>query len=149
MPLPDNNLRIRLIFVGDRQVSTEAPAQIDKPLSAEDIKIQFAVRIVIDRPESQVGIIVSYSYLHGQGTLFSASLTTKYEVLDLASYVKTTEGEDSFKLENDFLPMLVNIAFSTTRGYFVRELEGTVLEKYPFPIVSMDSIKKRTTYKLI
>ena len=149
MQSPDNNLKIRLVFVGDPVISTKAPEQVENGISAEDIKIQFGVRVVVDRPASKVDVVVTFSYFTGAITLFSGSLTSSFEVLDLASLIQTQDGEDGFRLESDFLPILINIAFSNTRGYFVNELRSSALAPYPFPIVSMDSIKKRTTYKLI
>ena len=89
------------------------------------------------------------SYNYGQKDLFSGSITTTFEVIDLATFITAKEGEEEFRLESDFLPMLINIAFSSARGYFARELTDTVLAPYPFPMISMENIQKRTTYRLI
>ena len=148
MPHPSNNLKIRLSSVGNPLIDKSAPSQAIAGFNPEELKIQFKVAVEVNRPESQVNIIVALEYLSGQDQLFSGSLTTSFSVVDLASYI-TTQEDDKFRIESDFLPMLISIAFSTTRGYFVRELTGTALEPYPFPIVSMDSIQKRTSYHLI
>ena len=73
----------------------------------------------------------------------------RFDVVDLASYITAKEGEDEFRIESDFLPMLISIAFSTTRGYFARELVGSALAPYPFPMIPMDTLQKHTTYQLI
>lgn len=148
MPQPSNNLKIRLSSVGNPVIDKSAPTQLETGFNPDDLKIQFKVSVEINRPESQVIIVVMLEYLLGQNQLFSGSLTSDFSVVDLASYI-TTQEDDKFRIESDFLPMLISIAFSTTRGYFVRELAGTVLEPYPFPIVSMDSIQKRSSYHLI
>ena len=105
--------------------------------------------VKVDRPESRVEVIVSMMYFIGKVKLFSGSLTTGFDVVDLSSYISAEDGEDKFRIESDFLPMLINIAFGTTRGYFAKELGGTALEAYPFPMIPMESILKRTTYQLI
>ena len=87
------------------------------------------------------------SYLAKQNTLFSGKLVTTFDVIDLASYI--TEREDEFEISKDILPMLIGIAFSTTRGYFVRELQDSALASYPCPIVTSDRLLKRTSYHLI
>lgn len=149
MPQLDDNLKIRLSFVGDPKVESSALKQIEGEIDSSVLKIQYNVSVIINRPDSKVNVIVSMSYILGQEKLFSGSLTTGYDVVNLASYITTPEGEDKFRIESDFLPMLINIAFSTTRGYFASELMGTVLASYPFPMISMDNIQKRTSYQLI
>ena len=149
MPMSADNIRIRLSQVGNPIVSVPAPAQVEGGLSSSDLKIQYNVQVKVNRPDSRVDIVVSMAYLSGPQSLFSGSLTTSFDVINLASFITEKEGEDEFRIESDFLPMLISIAFSTTRGYFVRELLGTALEPYPFPMVSMENIQKRTTYQLI
>lgn len=140
------SLKIRLSSVDDAVIDTPAPAGGN--LSASDLKVMYKVAVEINRPLSQVKVNVALSYLLGHNTIFSGSLATTFDVVDLSLYITEQEGEDEFRIESDFLPMLISIAFSTTRGYFVRELQGTVLARYPFPMISMDSIQKRVTYQL-
>ena len=149
MPQLDDNLKLRLSFVGDPKIDASSLEKIRGEVDPSALKIQYNVSVVINRPESKVNVIVSMAYLLEHIKLFSGSLTTGYDVVNLASYISASEGEDKFKIESDFLPMLVNVAFSTTRGYFARELAGTALAPYPFPMISMDSVQKRTTFQLI
>ena len=144
-----DNLRIRLIGIGNPVVDISSLHNIEEEISSSALKINYKVAAVINRPLSQVAVEVTMIYLIGQKTIFSGSLTTTFEVMYLASYISANEGENEFRIESDFLPMLVSIAFSTSRGYFARELQGTALEQYPFPMISMESIKKRTSYKLV
>ena len=149
MPSPADSVRIRLSFVGDPVIEIPAPARIEEEISSSDLKIQFKAMTVLNRPESKVDIIVTMVYYIEQTMVFTGNLTTRFEVVDLASFITAKEGEDGFQIESDFLPMLLNIAFSTTRGYMARELSDSALAAYPFPMVSMESIQKRTTYRLV
>lgn len=149
MPQSTDNLKIRLSQVGEPVIDIPAPVQAEGGIVASELKIQYNVLVRIDRPESRVDIIVSMVYLAGQNKLFSGSLTTGFEVVDLASYITARDGEDEFRIESDFFPMLISIAFSTTRGYFARELVDSALAPYPFPMISMDTLQKHTTYQLI
>lgn len=149
MPQSPYNLKIRLSKVGEPVIDIPAPVQIDGGLSAAELRIQYNLIARVNRPESRVDITVSMVYLSDQKKLFSGNLTTCFDVVDLASYITAKDGEDEFRIESDFLPMLISIAFSTTRGYFVRELLGTALGPYPFPMISMENIQKHTTYQLI
>lgn len=149
MPTPAENVKIRLSFIGNPVVAVSAPKQMEGELIPSDLKIQYFVQVIVNRPQSCVEVVVSMSYNYGQKDLFSGSITTTFEVIDLATFITAKEGEEEFRLESDFLPMLINIAFSSARGYFARELTDTVLAPYPFPMISMENIQKRTTYRLI
>ena len=148
MQEPAESLRIRLSAVGNAVIDNPAPALMEGGFSASNLKVSYKVAVEVNRPMSQVNVNVMLAYLAGQKTLFSGSLVTTFDVVDLSKYISEKEGEDEFRIESDFLPMMISIAFSTTRGYFVRELMGTALAPYPFPMISMDSIQKRTSYQL-
>ena len=127
MPEPVNNLKIRLLSVGNPLIVTPVPLQMEGPLSPESLRINFKVLVRIIRPESRIAVTVSMGYHFESTALFEGGVTTEFEVVDLASLITANEGEDEFRLENDFLPMLINIAFSTARGYFAHELKDSVL----------------------
>ena len=148
MPTPADSLKIRLSQVGDPVINVPAPAKAEGGFPSSDLKIQYNVQVNVNRPESRVDIVVGMAYLSGPKFLFSGSLTSSFDVVDLASFISAKDGEDEFRIESDFLPMLIGIAFSTTRGYFVRELKDSALAPYPFPMISLESIQKRTLYKL-
>lgn len=149
MPSPSDSVRIRLSFVGDPLIEIPALAKIEGEIPSSDLKIQYKAMAVLNRPESKVDIIVTMVYYIEQTMVFTGSLKTSFDVVDLASFITAKEGEDGFQIETDFLPMLLSTAFSTTRGYMVRELSGSALATYPFPMVSLEGIQKRTTYRLI
>lgn len=148
-PQPADSPKIRLSLVGEPVIDIPAPTQMGGDIDSANLKIQYNVLARVIRPESRVAVIVSMTYLSEHTKLFSGSLTTGFDVVDLSAFITEKKGEDSFRIENDFLPMLINIAFSTTRGYFARELQGSVLASYPFPMISMENIRKRTTYQLV
>lgn len=145
--MSDENIKIRLASVGDPVIDTPMTVTINGDLSS--LKIRYDDKVILDRTESRVKVIVAMAYLLDGLTLFSGNLTIAFDVVDLASYITTQDGEDKFRIESNFLPMLNGIAFSTARGYFARELANTALAPYPFPIIALDSIEKRTTYQLI
>lgn len=149
MQTPVENMRIRLAHIGEMIIETRLPAGMSGNLSAEDLKIQYSVSVLVNRPESSVDITVSMAYSSGRLELFSGSLTSRFDVIGLGRYIIAMEGSNEFQIQNDFLPMLINIAFGTTRGYLARELQDTVLSPYPFPMISLDNIQKRTSYQLI
>ena len=149
MQTPVENIKIRLASLGKMVIKTKSPVDMDSGISADDLKIHYDVTVVVNRPESCVDITVSMAYSLERLDVFSGSLTSRFDVIDLERYIVAIEGSNEFQIRNDFLPMLINIAFGTTRGYLACELQDTVLSSYPFPMISMDNIQKRTSYQLI
>ena len=146
--MPAAELKFRLIYVGDSCIDYHVPA-MPVSISAKDLSIQYNTKVVIDRVQSQVDVIVTMAYYCAKKTVFSGGLTTKFEVLNLSSYINAKEGTNEFGISNNFLPMLVSIGFSTARGYFAAENKGTFLEAFPFPAISVENILKRISYQLI
>lgn len=130
-------------------METNFPKSIDKELCPADLNIQYSVLAKINRPESCVDIVVSMTYITGSTKLFSGGLTTRFEVVELSSFIEFTENSSEFQIKCDFLPMLINIAFGTTRGYIAHELKDTLLAPYPFPMIARDNILKNTAYQII
>ena len=146
MPSPDQ-LKMRLVSIGKPEIVVPAPKEM--PIDPDTLKIQYSVNVIVNRPESLVQVLVSMAYMAGRTTVFNGRLLSSFEVVNLASYVLVNEEDESFQVESDFLPTLINVAFGTTRGYFAAETKGTALEPYPFPIFALEDIQKRTSYQLI
>ena len=149
MQMPVENIKIRLVMVGEPCVEYHPPVHVGDTLSEDNLQIQYSVLVKINRPDSVVDVYVTMSYYVGGDKLFSGSLTNRFEVVNLAEYIISTDDNNEFRVKNDFIPMLINISFSTTRGYFARELQNTELSMYPFPIIALDMIQKRTSYQLM
>lgn len=147
MPAADI-VKIRLNSVGNPEYRSFPGSTDEVPLSPENVRVGFSVDVEINRPESLVKVKVTMGYLDGQKTIFDGTLESVYEVQELASFITEEEG-GKFHLESNFLPMLINMSFGTTRGYFVAALSKTVLQKYPFPMIDTESVLKRTSYQLV
>lgn len=146
MPSPEQ-LKIRLASIGKPEIVVSAPKEMT--IDPDTLKIQYSVNVIVNRPESQVQILVGMAYVAGQTEVFNGRLMSSFDIVNLASYVLVNEEDESFQIESDFLPTLINVAFGTTRGYFAAETKGTALEPYPFPVFSLEDIQKRTCYQLV
>lgn len=148
MPQPANDLKIRFSSIGDLIVETPAPAPEGITIDPSELKISYKVSVEVNRPASKVIIVVSIMYFLGEQKLFSGKLTNCFDVVSLASYITEQEG-GQFRIESDFLPMLISVSFSSARGYFACALKDSALAAYPFPMVSLDNVQKRTSYHLV
>lgn len=119
-----------------------------KNIDVSSLRVQYKDHVVINRPKSIVEVRVFMSYYLKETLLFSGQLTTCFDVLDLKQHIIVSE-DNKFRVDNDFLPTLISVAFGLARGYFWAENQSTVLSSFPFPMISIENIKKRTTYNLI
>ena len=140
-------LKIRLVSIDKPEIIVPAPKEM--AIDPDTLKIQYSVNVVVNRPESQVQVLVGMAYMASLTEVFNGHLASSFEVVNLASYVLVNEEDESFQIESDFIPTLINVAFGTARGYFAAETKGTALEPYPFPIFSLEDIQRRTSYQLI
>ncbi|HND78494.1 MAG TPA: hypothetical protein PK937_15590 [bacterium] len=74
------------------------------------------------------------------------SVTAEYEGKTLGKIVTQTEFEiinfeifinnEILNIPGELMSMLVGLAYSTTRGALIAKSEGTILAKFPMPVVS-------------
>lgn len=147
--LPDNKIKMRLSKIGDCRIYNNLSSYMGDKISSSNLRINYNMTVQINRSLSTVMINTAIKYYDGETALFFGDLDCFFMVEDLFSYVEVTKGDNSFQVKSDFLPMLEGIAFSTTRGYFARELVGSILEDFPFPMITIDNLLKRTSYQII
>ena len=140
MPSENTTIKMRLTKIGSCEIENNLSSISVEHLDKTNLKINYNVFVEINLPLSQVSVKVALSYLDGSSYLFNGKLTT---------FIELDEEKDEFNIKSDFLPSLIALSFSTTRGYFARELIGTALEAYPFPMISSKSLLERVNYQVI
>ena len=140
---------MRLTKIGSCEIENNLSSISVEHLDKTNLKINYNVFVEINRPLSQVSVKVALSYLDGSSYLFNGKLTCTFEIEKLSTFIELDEEKDEFNIKSDFLPSLIALSFSTTRGYFARELIGTALEAYPFPMISSKSLLERVNYQVI
>lgn len=146
---PENKIKMRLSKIGDARIYNNLSSYSKDTIQSSTLRINYNLKVQINRALSTVMINTAIEYYDGENALFFGNLDCYFTVEDLSSFVEIGKEDSNFQITSDFLPMLEGIAFSTTRGYFARELVGSILEDYPFPMISVDNLLKRTTYQII
>lgn len=65
-----------------------------------------------------------------------------FEVKDLSKVVKKLEDEDQMNIDDDFIKTMAGVAIGTTRGMLASNTKGSVLSKFPLPILNPEEILK-------
>jgi hypothetical protein len=138
----------RIQSIGNPVMTFPCPISLDF-IQPEDLKVSDKVHVTVNPAASCIDFKVILSYMLERETVFIGELTNRFEVKDLSSYIDEGESEDEFQIDVDFIPMLLGIAFANTRGYFAAELKNTPLAPFPFPMVALEHVQKRTTYELV
>ena len=149
MPSENTTIIMRLTKIGSCEIENNLSSISVEHLDKTNLKINYNVFVEINLPLSQVSVKVALSYLDGSSYLFNGKLTCTFEIEKLSTFIELDEEKDEFNIKSDFLPSLIALSFSTTRGYFARELIGTALEAYPFPMISSKSLLERVNYQVI
>lgn len=149
MPSENTSIKMRLTQIGSCETENNLPSISVERIEKTILKINYSVFVEINRPMSQVSVRVTLRYLYGTTNLFKGRLTCTFDIENLSAFIELDEDKEEFNIKSDFLPTLIALSFSTTRGYFARELVGTALEAYPFPMVSSKSLMERVKYQVI
>ncbi|MDF9829333.1 hypothetical protein [Parabacteroides sp. PF5-6] len=86
-----------------------------------------------------IDLSVGYEEFDTQALILEAENRFVFHVKDLRSLVKI-QNENSFSLEVDFLPTLINIAIGTMRGIIYSRTGSSSLSEFPLPMMSMNEL---------
>ena len=74
-------LKIRLVSIDKPEIIVPAPKEM--AIDPDTLKIQYSVNVVVNRPESQVQVLVGMAYMASPTEVFNGHLTSSFEVVSM------------------------------------------------------------------
>ena len=118
-----------------------------KVITSEKLSCQIGVKISHNLEKNILAIetIVSYNLEDKEESfdLLELGVLFNYNIPNLANCISRINNEIKFNDES-LLINLLNINIGTIRGILFTKTKGTCLEKYPLPLLGLDTIKLLT-----
>lgn len=105
-----------------------------------NVKMGFKFHPNINEESLSISVRVYYNYdIEGETRkIMSIEIVSLFKIVDIDKHIEL--GETKFNDKSNIIPSLLNIAFGSTRGYLAAKVAGTILAKYPLPLMDADSI---------
>ena len=138
-----NNIKFRLVSISNEK-TTEIPEDSNlASISEESLQFQYKIGTIIKFAENTITVIPSIRYMFEGAVLFESSAEFNYSVLSLDAVMDVDKENKKLNMKVNIFPSLLGAAYSSLRGIvYVRTL-ATLLEKYPIPMIDIDTLISR------
>ncbi|MCQ2287150.1 MAG: hypothetical protein MJZ76_09825 [Bacteroidales bacterium] len=134
---------IRLLSINGEQIINSLAKRDLSGLNEDNLVYQFRNETTLNLSDDLVTITSGIRYMYNQNELFQVQASVTYKVLNLNEIVEQDEEKSTITLAADFLPTLISAAVGVIRGILFKETKGTVLEKYPLPLLPIKLLMEK------
>ena len=135
-----NNIKFRLVSIANEK-TTAIPEGVDlSSISEESLQFQYKIGTVIKLAESTITVIPSIRYIFGDSVLFESCAEFIYSVLSLDAIMDVDKENKKLNMKVDIFPTILGEAYSSLRGIVYARTSATPLEKYPIPMIDINTL---------
>lgn len=119
---------------------------VPENINGDLLYIQFICQTFLNESSGEVKLRVGTKYNLADVNIMSLELMFIFYIDDMASFVTIDKEENQLNFKADLIPTFMNVAFGGMRGVLYEKTKGSVLSKYPLPLIDMADIMKWNTF---
>ena len=144
-----NNIKFKLISIINERTST-IPEDADfSSITEESLQFQYKIGTVVKLKENTITVIPNIRYIFGDNVLLESCAEFIYSVVSLDSVVDVDQENKKLNMKVNILPTLLGAAYSSLRGIVYARTLATPLEKYPVPMIGIDTLLSKNGIAVI
>jgi hypothetical protein len=102
-----------------------------------DIKLDLTTEII------KLKLLVNYSLADINDIILSLESEVVFHVINLKAVTKKEDNQKNININDEFLATLLGVCIGTSRGILSTKTKGTIIAKYPLPILNPNDILKQ------
>lgn len=135
-----NNIKFRLVSISNEKTTT-IPGDVDlASISEESLQFQYKIGTIIKFAENTITVVPSIRYMFEGAVLFESSAEFNYSVLSLDAVMDVDNENKKLNMKVNIFPVLLGAAYSSLRGIVYARTLTTPLEKYPLPMIDINTL---------
>lgn len=135
-----NNIKFRLVSISNEKTTT-IPGDVDlASISEESLQFQYKIGTIIKFAENTITVVPSIRYMFEGAVLFESSAEFNYSVLSLDTVIDVDKENKKLNMKVNIFPALLGAAYSSLRGIVYARTLTTPLEKYPLPMIDINTL---------
>ena len=144
-----NNIKFRLVSIANEKTTT-IPEGVDlSSISEESLQFQYKIGTVIKLAENTITVVPSIRYMFGGAVLFESCAEFVYSVLSLDAVMDVDKENKKLNMKVNIFPTLLGAAYSSLRGIVYARTLDTPLEKYPIPMIDLNTLLSKNGISVI
>ena len=144
-----NNIKFRLVSITNEKTSTIPEEVTISSISEESLQFQFKIGTVIKLAENTITVVPSIRYMFEGAVLFESSAEFNYSVLSLDAVMDVDKENKKLNMKVNLIPTLLSAAYSSLRGIVYTRTLATPLEKYPIPMIDINTLLSKNGISVI
>ena len=135
-----NNIKFKLVSISNEKTTT-IPGDVDfASISEESLQFQYKIGTIIKFAENTITVVPSIRYMFEGTVLFESSAEFNYSVLSLDAVMDVDKENKKLNMKVNIFPALLGAAYSSLRGIVYARTLTTPLEKYPLPMIDINTL---------
>ena len=135
-----NNIKFKLVSISNEKTTT-IPGDVDlASISEESLQFQYKIGTIIKFAENTITVVPSIRYMFEGTVLFESSAEFNYSVLSLDAVMDVDKENKKLNMKVNIFPILLGAAYSSLRGIVYARTLTTPLEKYPLPMIDINTL---------
>ena len=135
-----NNIKFKLVSISNEKTTT-IPGDVDlASISEESLQFQYKIGTIIKFAENTITVVPSIRYMFEGAVLFESSAEFNYSVLSLDTVMDVDKENKKLNMKVNIFPALLGAAYSSLRGIVYARTLTTPLEKYPLPMIDINTL---------
>lgn len=144
-----NNIKFRLVSISNEKTTT-IPGDVDlASISEESLQFQYKIGTIIKFAENTITVVPSIRYMFEGAVLFESSAEFNYSVLSLDTVMDVDKENKKLNMKVNIFPALLGAAYSSLRGIVYARTLTTPLEKYPLPMIDINTLLSKNGISVI
>lgn len=135
-----NNIKFRLVSISNEKTTAIPEDSNLASISEESLQFQYKIGTIIKFAENTITVIPSIRYMFEGAVLFESSAEFNYSVLSLDAVMDVDKENKKLNMKVNIFPTLLGAAYSSLRGIVYARTLATSLEKYPIPMIDIDTL---------
>lgn len=135
-----NSIKFRLVSISNEKTTTIPGDVVLASISEESLQFQYKIGTIIKFAENTITVVPSIRYMFEGAVLFESSAEFNYSVLSLDTVMDVDKENKKLNMKVNIFPALLGAAYSSLRGIVYARTLTTPLEKYPLPMIDINTL---------
>ena len=137
--MAEENINVQMRLTSVKEVSfMMSPGKIGDDAVLDDVQVGFSSQIQPDVENDKISLIFGCRYELNGDVVLECIYDFLFEVKDLCQFIEFKEDQNF--IIKQIMPHFLNVAVGTMRGILVVKTAGSIVSKYPLPMIDANQL---------